>query len=151
MNLPMQLKTILNESSPKEKHPDGADDDNSGNNNHDNKDDNNNGLNPIPSPTYAPSPVSFPPCDIWGNKRSVNLPGVMVRLEGFNMVECGELGRDGLNRLILSSECPLILDQLHIGCGCNPPYNVCRNGRPVVNPNAIVKFPGELVMQCGYL
>ena len=141
----------MNESNIKNKHSDDNYDDNSGYNNNDNDDNNNNGLNPTSLPTYAPPRVSFPPCNFCGNRRSVNLPGVIVRLEGFSMVECGKLGRDGSNRLSLSSECSLIPDQISIVCGCNPPCNVYWNRRPAGNQNAIIKFPGEPAMGCGNL
>eukprot|EP00548_Thalassiothrix_antarctica_P004361 CAMPEP_0194130734 /NCGR_PEP_ID=MMETSP0152-20130528/1711_1 /TAXON_ID=1049557 /ORGANISM="Thalassiothrix antarctica, Strain L6-D1" /LENGTH=209 /DNA_ID=CAMNT_0038825337 /DNA_START=45 /DNA_END=671 /DNA_ORIENTATION=+ len=90
-------------------------------------------LAPVPNvrPTLAPvpSPTPFPPCNVCGNGRSVNLPEDRVRVEGFGMVECGELERDGLNRRISPFECPLIPDQINSACGCNPPCNVCGNGR----------------------
>jgi len=101
-----------------------------------------------PTPAPVPPPVPFPPCNVCGNGRSVSLPGRTVRVEGFGMVECGTLEEDGLNRQISPFQCPLIPDQINNECGCNPPCNVCGNGRPIGNPNAVVEFAGEPAVRC---
>eukprot|EP00548_Thalassiothrix_antarctica_P016951 CAMPEP_0194193772 /NCGR_PEP_ID=MMETSP0154-20130528/75221_1 /TAXON_ID=1049557 /ORGANISM="Thalassiothrix antarctica, Strain L6-D1" /LENGTH=832 /DNA_ID=CAMNT_0038918139 /DNA_START=103 /DNA_END=2598 /DNA_ORIENTATION=- len=106
-------------------------------------------VSPTPSPTRPPTPP--PVCNVCGNDRSVANPFEDVDVSGFGRITCKELEDLGLNREISVSDCRRIPDQINGDCGCNPPCNVCGNGRPVGRPNAIVVFPGIEPMRCGEL
>eukprot|EP00548_Thalassiothrix_antarctica_P000947 CAMPEP_0194129120 /NCGR_PEP_ID=MMETSP0152-20130528/346_1 /TAXON_ID=1049557 /ORGANISM="Thalassiothrix antarctica, Strain L6-D1" /LENGTH=340 /DNA_ID=CAMNT_0038823209 /DNA_START=42 /DNA_END=1061 /DNA_ORIENTATION=- len=108
---------------------------------------------PTPSPTRHPTshPTSLPKCDVCGNGRSVNNPFAVVEVSGIGTMTCERLQEDGRNRQISARDCRHIPDQIDAVCGCNPPCNICGNGKPVGKPNAIVRVPGLSHVRCGEL
>jgi hypothetical protein len=97
----------------------------------------------------------YPVCDVCGAGSRVGNSAAIIDISGNQTVLCTQLELDGRNRLLSPDVCQSLSSSVQSACGCEPdeckPFSrcdVCGEGQVIVNPDAVLVFPGQQNFTC---